>query len=244
MSGPDWKVLVPVEVLAGETVPTPVMELLSTLPVVVLGYQDLPEQTPPGQARMQFEEQAQAKLDELAVAFREAGGDSETRLVFTQAEEQTIRRVAEETGCRAFLIPNPTGPVERLLVPIRGEVRVDRIAEFTAALVGDRPIEITLFTVADSDGAVTEGQSKLDRAAETLEANGIPATHISTGVVVSETPIRTIAQAAAEHDAVVMGESAPSLRSFIFGDPPEEIAELSVGPVLVVRRPPDDSDSE
>jgi hypothetical protein len=49
---------VPVAILKGETVPDAVVELLSTLPVVVLGYHVLPEQTAPGQARMQFEDQA------------------------------------------------------------------------------------------------------------------------------------------------------------------------------------------
>jgi nucleotide-binding universal stress UspA family protein len=37
------------------------------------------------------------------------------------------------------------------------------------------------------------------------------------------------------HDAIVMGEAAPSLRSLVFGDEAERVAEASVGPVLVVR---------
>jgi hypothetical protein len=32
-----------------------------------------------------------------------------------------------------------------------------------------------------------------------------------------------------------MGESAPSLRSLVFGDTSERVASASVGPVLVVR---------
>jgi len=38
-----------------------------------------------------------------------------------------------------------------------------------------------------------------------------------------------------DHDAVVMGESAPSLRSLVFGEEADRVASASVGPVLVVR---------
>jgi nucleotide-binding universal stress UspA family protein len=37
------------------------------------------------------------------------------------------------------------------------------------------------------------------------------------------------------HDVVVMGEQAPSLQSFLFGEVTDRVAAESVGPVLVVR---------
>ncbi|MDX1744343.1 MAG: universal stress protein [Halobacteriales archaeon] len=236
MTEPGWTVLVPVEVLEGEGVPDAVIELLSTLPVVVLGYHVLPEQTPPGQARLQFEDQAQAKLDDLAAAFREAGGDAESRLVFTHDEEQTLNRVAEETGCEAILIPNPATRIERVLVPLRGEVDVTRIAAFVAAMIGTRDIGVTLYHVTDSADATAIGRSMLDEAADRLLEGGLAASAVTKDVVVSETPIQSIATAATDHDAVVMGESAPSLRSFLFGEPAEQVAVHSLGPVVVVRR--------
>ncbi len=228
--------LVPVEVLEGEGVPAAVIGLLSTLPVVVLGYHVLPEQTPPGQAQLQFEEQAQAKLDDLAAVFREAGGDAETRLVFTHDEEQTLNRVADETGCDAILIPNPATHIERGLVPLRGEVDVARIATFVAAMSGTRDIKVTLFHVTDSEDATTVGDSMLDQAAGHLREGGLDAAAITEDVIVSETPIQSIATVATDHDAVVMGESAPSLRTFLFGEAAEQVAVHSLGPVVVVRR--------
>ena len=233
----DWSVLVPVEVLEGEHVPDSVVALLSTLPVVVLGYHVIPEQTAPGQARMQFEAQAQAKLDDLATAFREAGGAAESRLVFTHDEEQTLERVADETGCQAILIPNPSPAVTRLLVPVRGEVNVPRLAAFVATMRGGRPIDVTLMHVGTSEEERTAGETLVDEAAAALRERGVPATAIGREFVVSETPVRAIATAAADHDAVVMGESEPSLRTFLFGDPSEQVADQSVGPVIVVRRP-------
>lgn len=241
MSDIDWRVLVPVEVLEGETVSEAVTEALSTLPVVVLGYHVLPEQTAPGQARLQFEDQAQGKLDVLAASFREAGGDADTRLVFTHDEEQTIDRVADETGCNVVLIPNPSGEIERLLVPLRGEVDVDRITAFVATLVGDRDIGVTLLHVAEGGEVTPGGQSLVDGGAARLRDLGVSG--VGTTVTTAETPRQAIALAAADHDAVVMGESEPSLRSFLFGEPAEQVAAQSLGPVVVVRRPRDGDES-
>jgi len=228
-----WRVLVPVAVLEGETVPESVAELLGTMPVTVLGYHVLPEQTPPGQARLQFEERAQVKLDDLAATFREAGGDCDTRLVFTQDEEQTVDRVAAETGCSAVLVPNPAGEVRRLLVPLGGGVNAARVVDFVAALVGDRAIEVTLLHVAGGEAGREAGRERLADAASGLRGAGIA---VDEAVVVGDSAVEAIAAAAVDHDVVVMGESEPSLRSFVFGESADRVAEQSVGPVVVVRR--------
>lgn len=235
-SAAGWRVLVPVEVLEGETVTESVVELLGGLPVVVLGYHVLPEQTPPGQARLQYEAQAQTKLDDLAATFRAAGGGVETRLVFTHDEEQTINRVADEAGCEAILLPNPTSPVERVLVPLRGEADARRIAGFVTALVGGRDIEVTLLHVAEADTQGASGQSLLDTATAVLREGGLPEDAVTQRVEVTDTPVQRIAEVATEYDTVVMGESEPSLGRFVFGDPSERVATESLGPVIVVRR--------
>ncbi|MFB6281298.1 MAG: universal stress protein [Haloferacaceae archaeon] len=240
MSEPGWKVLVPVEVLEGETVPEAVVDLLATCPVVVLGYHVLPEQTPPGQARLQFEERAQARLDDIATAFRDAGGDAETRLVFTHDEAQTLDRVADETGCAAILVPNPAPEIGRILVPLRGEADVGRVAAFVAALIGDRDVVTTFLHVAEDEEGTAAGRSVVDDAAARFREHGGSAGRVTTEVTVSGTPVREIAAAAADHDAVVMGEGEPSLRSFLLGDASERVAAGSLGPVVVVRRAPDD----
>jgi nucleotide-binding universal stress UspA family protein len=235
----EWKVLVPVEVLEGETVPETVVDLLGVLPVVVLGYHVLPEQTAPGQARLQFEEQAQKKLDDLAESFDEAGASAETRLVFTHDEEQTLDRVADETGCGAILIPNPAPDIERVLVPLRGDVDVDRIVTFLAALLGERDVGVTLYHVGESEAEGAPGRELLDAASDRLQELGVPSTAIETASDVSDSPLQAITTAALDHDAVVMGERAPSLRALLFGEESEQVAERSLGPVIVVRRVPE-----
>jgi nucleotide-binding universal stress UspA family protein len=222
------RVLVPVEVLEGKTVSPGLMNLLGTVDVTVLGYHVLPEQTPPDQARLQFEDRATDALEDLRQEFQAAGGDADHRLVFTHEREQTISRIADEVGAGAFAISGMTGTVERLLVALSGDVAVDRILSFLTELVGDRDIGVTLFLAGDSDAA----SERLDAAAEQLDAAGLD---VRTAQATNSPPLEALVDAAVGHDAIVMGEKAPSLSSLVFGDEADRVAAASVGPVLVVR---------
>ncbi|UPV73812.1 universal stress protein [Halorussus limi] len=225
------RVLVPVAVLEGESVSTGLTDLLGTADVTVLGYHVLPEQTPPDQARLQYEDRATEALEDLAAEFRQAGASVDHRLVFTHDRDQTVDRVADEIDARAYAITGATGPVERLLVPLTGDVAVERILSFVTDLVGGRDVGVTLFRAADEE--TVENRASLEEAAETLAAAGIDArTELATGV----DPFEALVDAVAGHDAVVMGEQAPSLRSLVFGEETERVAAETVGPVLVVRR--------
>ncbi|WP_459193544.1 universal stress protein [Halosimplex sp. J119] len=224
------RVLVPLAILEGGTVPPGLIDLLGPVDVTVLGYHVLPEQTPPDQARLQYEDRATEALEDVTEEFAAAGGAADHRLVFTHDREQTFRRVSAETGADAFAIVGATGPVERLLVPVTGDVAVDRLTAFVAALVGDRDVGVTLFLATDE--ATDDGQTTLDDAAAPLTDAGLDVeTILATGG-----PFDALVEAAAGHDAVVMGEQAPSLRSLVFGDEADRVAAETVGPVLVVRR--------
>lgn len=228
------RVLVPVEILEGKTVDTGLMDLLATMDVTVLGYHELPEQTPPDQARMQYEERATAALADLVDSFQHAGGDADHRLVFTHNREQTIDRIADETAADAVAISGVTAAIDELLVTISGDVDVDRIVRFAVTLVGDRDISLTLL-IAGVDEET--GAPVLDRAREQLTDAGI-----DVGVVNEPdlTPFNALMDNIPGHDAVVMGERAPSVRSLLFGDDAERVASATVGPVIVVRRQSDD----
>jgi len=223
------RVLVPIKVLEGETVSPGLMNLLGTVDVTVLGYHVLPEQTSPDQARLQYEERATDALNDLAQEFRSAGGEADHRLVFTHDRRQSIRRVANDVNARAFAVSGITGDVDSILVSVTGDVSVDRILGFVEDVVGDREIEVTLFAAAD--GNADSVGDELNAAAERLRDSGIDA---KTEVVVGR-PFKTLIDAVPGHDAVVVGEKAPSLRSLVFSDESEKMAAASVGPVLVVR---------
>ena len=224
------RVVVPVAVLESEAVPLGLMNLLGTMDVTVLGYHVLPEQTPPDQARLQYEDRANAALADITEEFREAGGDADYRLVFTADRPKTVRRVADEVDARAYAITGATGTVDRLLVSLSGDVAADRVLEFVVELVGGRDIEVTLLRVARD-----EGVTSLEDARARLADAGIEA---RTTVAEDTTPLEALIDALPDHDAIVMGEQAPSLGSFLFGEVTERVAAESVGPVLVVRRPP------
>jgi len=234
------RVLVPVAILEGESVSLGLMNLLGTVDVTVLGYHVVPEQTPPDQARLQYEDRATEALEDLAEEFREAGGDADHRLVFTPDRRRTIDRVADATGSRAYAITGATGAVERLLVPLTGDVAVDRILSFLVDLVGVRPIGVTLFLATD-EAADDAADDLLEAAAARLAERGIDA---RTTHVTGAPPFEALIDAVADHDAIVMGERAPSLRSLVFGEEAERVAAESVGPVIVVRRVPDEAGAD
>ncbi|ELZ29424.1 UspA domain-containing protein [Halosimplex carlsbadense 2-9-1] len=228
------RVLVPLAILEGASVSAGLLDLLETVDVTVLGYHVLPEQTPPDQARLQYEDRANEALDDVTEEFAATGGAADHRLVFTHDRRKSIDRVAAELEADAFAITGATGPVERLLVPVTGEVAVDRITDFVATLVGGRAIEVTLFLATGSaEGAGDEGRARLDDAAAALTDAGVAVeTRTATG-----NPFDALVDAATGHDAVVMGEQAPSLSTLLFGEESERIAAETVGPVIVVRRP-------
>lgn len=233
---PPRPVLVPVRILEGESIPSALVETLARVPVVVLGYHVVPDQTAPGQARMQFEERAQAELDALRESFVAAGGEAETRLVFTHDATQTIERVAVETGAGSILLSNPAPTVERVLVGVATAISLDRIADATAALVADTDLPVTVYHAADSEDGREEGNRLTADFAAKLVDRGVAGSAITERSDVSETPVRDVAGLAAEFDLVVVGESEPELLDRVFGDRPERIAEESLTPTLVVRR--------
>jgi nucleotide-binding universal stress UspA family protein len=223
------RVLVPLAVLEDEGLSLGLRDLLATVDVTVLGYHVLPEQTPPGQARLQYEERANRALEDVVDALG-ADGAADYRLVFTHDREKTIERVADEVGAEAYVVEGVAGTIDDLLVPLAGDVAVERVCSFVADLVAGRDVRVTLLLATD-DG--TAGRQLLDGAAAGLTDRGLS---VRTELVVDEGPFDALVDLLPDHDAVVMGESAPSLRSMVLGEATERVAAESVGPVVVVRR--------
>jgi nucleotide-binding universal stress UspA family protein len=223
------RILVPLAVLEGESVSAGLTALLEPTYVTVLGYHVLPEQTPPDQARDQYGERATDALEDLAAEFGAAEGTADYRLVFTHDRKQTFDRVAAETRSEVYAIPGATGPIDRLLVALTGDVAVERIVSFVGELVGDREIGVTLFLATDDEPA---GRELLETAAVPLADRGID---VGTELAVDRPPLEALLETTGGHDAIVMGERAPSFRTLVFGEDAERVAAESVGPVLVVR---------
>lgn len=232
--------------------PTPLspalVELLASLRVVLLGWYAVPEQTSPEQARDQFEAQAAAALDRIARPFKEAGAEVTQRLVFTGDQLDTISRVSTEEECDAVLMPATMERLERILVPLRGLHNARRIAPLVADLVQgsttaqdgaaiqEGATEVTLLHVLEQDESDADSREQvLQPAADLIAEEGIDASLLTLDTVVAEDPAGSIVDIAANYDAVVLGETKPSVREILFGSVPEQIVESVQVPVIMVR---------
>ncbi len=229
-------ILVPLRVLEGESIPDGVPELLANAHVVLLGYHVVPDQTATGQARMQFEERANRRLDRFESTLEAAGATVERRLVFTHDGQKTLDRIREKSGCHAVLVPNGTSPPEDVLVAVRGTAGVSRLTDTVAGLFGSTDVTVTLYHVTESNETDDDIETFLDGVRDRLVEKGIDPSAIETRVDPEQRRLKAIASTAEEYDALVMGESDPSLSTFVFGMPAEQIAERFLGPVLVVQR--------
>lgn len=223
------------DVLGGESVPSTIVDAFASVPVVLLGYREIPDQTSSEQARATYGTQAEAELDELRTVFEAAGCDVSTRLAFTHDRLKTFERAAIEDGCDAVFLPNPAPVLERVLVAIRGDVNVEHIAQLVAMVLADTELSVTLFHVTPSADERARGEACLETAASILEDRGVDPARIDISVVVDDSVTDAILDAAADHDLLVAGESRPSIRRAVLRDRARRLAKRTVDPVLVVR---------
>ncbi|MEF8775799.1 MAG: universal stress protein [Haloarculaceae archaeon] len=235
-------VLVPVQVLEGESIPEGVPAMLANAHVVLLGYHEIPDQTAPGQAQMQFQDEARARLEDIESLLEDAGATVETRLVFTHGPQKTIDRQIYEHEALAVLVPDAVPEVETVLVAVRGAIGVDRIARLVAGLFAGTDVTVRLHHVAEADETDEDAETLLEGVRDRLETLGVAAETIETNVERDEAPLDSILEASEAADVIVMGETDPSLATFFFGLPANSVAERFPGPVLVVQRPRPDAD--
>lgn len=233
-------ILLPRQVLEGDSIPEGVPDLLSGAHVLLLGYHVLPEQTATEQAREQFGERATERLEEFEAMLADAGATVETRLVFTHEAQQTINRVLVEEDCLAVLIPKATPPVEDVLVAVRGRVGQERLVRLLGGLFADAEATLTLFHVTDAEEVDADVEAMLADLETALLDAGVADDRLETRSEPGGKPLELIAEAATEADVVVMGETDPSVATFVFGLPEEQLANQFLGPVLVVKRPPEE----
>ncbi|SDR15925.1 universal stress protein [Natronobacterium texcoconense] len=232
----DHRVLVPVDVLGGEGIPQTVVDAFASVPITLLAYREIPDQIGTDQARDQFGDRARAELEELQAVFEDAGCvDVSTRLVFTHDRLKTFERVALAESCTAVLMLNPAPKLESVLVAVRGDVNLEYIASFLGTLVAGTDLEVTFFRVVSDEDDRDRGYELLETAVDELADTGVDRDRIDTSIVVDGSPTAEIVAAADDHDMLVVGESRPSVRRFIFRDRAKTLARGTVDPVLVIR---------
>jgi nucleotide-binding universal stress UspA family protein len=228
-------VLVPVDVSTAEPPALKVIDHLGDVRVVLLGYFPVPDQAEPAMVRDQHGAEAVARLDAVAA---DHGGLAET-LVFTHDREATIDRIADEYDCDAVLTggtaDDPPTDVERVLVPLRGDVNLDRILAVVGDLLLAGEETATLFHAVAPDADPTEGELLLDGAVDRLVEYGVDRDRLDWRLSEGEDPSGDIVALGAEYDLVVLGETEPSLVDRIIGGLLGDIVDALEPPALIVR---------
>ena len=235
MSNAEPRVLVPVDVSSEERPDPDLLELLHPAKVVLVGWYPVPDQTALEQMRDEHEADAIERIEAIATDFPE-GTDVETIVVFTHDRSETVDRVADDYDCDVILVPQDVRVIERVLVPIRGRVNVERIVSVVGGLLKESDATVTLYHASPAgEEDPTVGETLLRGVADKLEASGINRERIETNAVESDSPVADIVDAAKNHDVLIIGETEPTLVQQILGDVPTQIIERGERPVLVVR---------
>jgi len=227
-------VLIPVDVSTDEQPSPDLLDLLRPTKVVLVGWYPVPDQVAPKQMQDEHAEEAVARIEEIAAELPD-GTDVETLVVFTPDRSETVDRVAEEHDASVVVVPRDVRVLEEVLVPVRGDVNLDRILSVVAALLGQSEATVTLFHAAPEAEDPTVGETLLAGAADRLSDTGVDADRVDTNTVQSASPVDDIVDATQNHDLLVIGESEPSLVEHVLGDVPTQVVDRSDRPVLVVR---------
>lgn len=227
----ELTVLVPIDISDPETPPLDVIDRLGPSRVVLLGYFPVPRQAEPALIKSEYEADAEARLVELA----EGRPDLTEVLVFTHDREATIDRVADEYGCDAVLSTGQVEDVERVLVPIRGDVNLERIVSVVAGLLDVSGASATLFHAVPEGTEASQGEFLLRGAVERLTDYGIGEERLDWQLSEGGDPSAEIVELGAAYDLVVLGETEPSLVDRIIGELLSHVVEESQRPTLIVR---------
>ena len=229
-------VLVPINAAEGEEPPLALVELLSPLRLVVLGYYPVPDQATAEQLREEYGEEADAAVAAVTEQFTDRGAKVDSVVVFTRDRSKTIDRVASEHGADAVLTAGAIGDsLDRVLVPLRGDENLERIVVFSGDLLLRSDASVTLFNVAETDDEESQGEFLLRGAVDRLEEHGLDPARLEWKQERSDSPGAAIAAAAESYDLLVVGETEPSLTDRILGTVTTSVIDKTSHPVLVVR---------
>lgn len=232
------RILIPFELPDGNPISDTLAADIADMDIVALGHFGLPEQTPPSAGRQQFREDAEAELSELVGPLADRGATITERLVFGQARDKTINRVAEEEGCDVIFIPGEGEPtaINRVFVPVRGEENFDGLLSFAAELALHCDASVFLFHDTEETDRLP-GEQLLDHAVEELRGYGMDDARIERQLSDGTDVTDDIVQRADAFDAVVLGASEPSIAERLLGRRVARITLDTDRPAFVVGTP-------
>lgn len=231
----DSTILVPVDVSVTEPPDRGILELLRPVSVVVLGYYPAPKQTAPAHLKEDHESEAAARLEDIVTEFKSTEHEVEGVLVFTKDHQDTVDRVADQHDCDAVLVPGETETVEQILVPLRGDVNLERIVSLVGDLVRASDATVTLFHSIAEDTDPSQGEFILRGAVDRLSEEGVDRDRLDWELSKGSDPKSEIVALADKYDLIILGETKPSLRDRIIGTVLTPILDAIEKPALIVR---------
>ena len=223
--------MVPVDVSTPDTPRLDVLDVLRPFDVVLLGYFPVPDQAEPAMLKHEYEDEAAARLDEIAAG----RGEVTEVLVFTHDRDATVDRIAEEYGCDAVLTAGDIDQLDRVLVALRGDVNVTRIVSVVANLLLGSDATATVLHAVDENTEPNQGESLLQSTVEQVIDQGIEDDRIDRKLVTDGDPSETILALETDYDLVVLGETEPTLRERIIGAFLSSLIDELDRPALIVR---------
>jgi len=231
----DSTVLVPVDVSITEPPDQMILELLKPVNLVVLGYYPVPKQTAPAHLKEDHESEAAERLENIVSRFARADHDVEDVLVFTKDRRDTLDRIADQYDCDAVFVPGEMDTIEQILVPLRGDVNLERIISLVGDLVRASDAAVTLFHSVAEGTDPSQGEFILRGAADRLSEEVVDRDRIEWKLSEGGSPKGDIIDLVADHDLVVLGEAEPSLRDRILGAVLTPILDEIEKPAIIVR---------
>ncbi|MFC6732771.1 hypothetical protein ACFQH3_06500 [Haladaptatus sp. GCM10025707] len=180
----DLTILVPVDISASETPSLSILDLLGPIDVVLLGYFPVPSQAEPALIKDEYGAESTRRLADI-VAGRQRVTDV---LVFTHDRTATIDRIADEYDCDAVLAGGDTTAIGRILVPLRGDVNLERIVSVVADLLLASEATVTLFHAIPEDTDPSQGEFLLRGRATESPISGWKPTEYTDGCLRAATP--------------------------------------------------------
>lgn len=224
-------ILIPVDISGPEPPEMAVLESFSSFEIIVLGYFPVPDQAEPALLKHEYEDDAGTKLDSISEGLPNV---SEV-LVFTHDISATIDRIAGRYECDAVLVGEDTAQINRVFVPIRGDVNIERIATVVAKLLGESETTATFFHSVSGDTEPSQSEYLLRGTVEHMTELGVDEGRVDWQLAEGGDPFRDIVSMADEYDIVILGETEPSLTERIIGDIQSRIIDEIEIPALVVR---------
>lgn len=234
--GGSSTVLIPIDAADPEELSAGLIATLAPVRIVLLGHYLVPSQAAPDQVRSDREDEAIAAVADTVAEVADQDANIESVVVFTHDKDETIDHVGAEHDVDAVLTPGQyPETLSRILVPMRGDVNLERILSFVIDVMRESEVTAKLYNIAESDDEASRGELLLRGARDRLDDNGVDPDRLTLQVDTGDSPADAIIAAAEAFDVVVLGEAHPSLRDRILGGTTSRVIANVDRPVLAVR---------